>query len=81
MSNDAFVAIDGSKFRAANSRARNLSKGRLKSRLRQIDESIARYLGEIASTDRQEGEAWREVLYTTASAAIYFLPISQACFV
>jgi len=54
---DAFVAIDGSKFRAVNNRDRNLSKGKLKSRLRQIDESIARYLGEITSADRREGEA------------------------
>jgi len=54
---DAFVAIDGSKFKAVNNRDRNLSKGKLKSRLRQIDESIARYLGEITSADRREGEA------------------------
>ena len=54
---DAFVAIDGSKFRAVNNRHRNFSKGKLKRRLQQIDESIARYLGEIASTDRREGEA------------------------
>ena len=55
--NDAFVAIDGSKFRAVNNRDRNLSKGKLKSRLRHIDESIARYLGEIASADRRDSEA------------------------
>ncbi len=54
---DAFVAIDGSKFKAVNNRDRNLSKGKLKSRLQQIDESIARYLGEITSADRREGEA------------------------
>jgi transposase len=54
---DAFVAIDGSKFKAVNNRDRNLSKGKLVSRLRQIDESIARYLGEIASADRRDGEA------------------------
>lgn len=54
---DAFVAIDGSKFRAVNNRNRNFSKAKLKKRLQQIDESIARYLGEIASTDRREGEA------------------------
>ena len=54
---DAFVAIDGSKFRAVNNRNRNFSKAKLKKRLQQIDESVARYLGEIASTDRREGEA------------------------
>ncbi|MFT4826380.1 MAG: transposase [Halioglobus sp.] len=51
---DAFVAIDGSKFRAVNNRDRSLSRGKLKSRLRQIDESITRYLGEITSADRRE---------------------------
>ena len=54
---DAFVAIDGSKFRAVNNRNRNFSKAKLRARLQQVDESIARYLGEIASADRREGEA------------------------
>jgi len=56
---DAFVAIDGSKFRAVNNRNRNFSKAKIKKRLEQIDDSIARYLGEIASADRREGEATR----------------------
>jgi transposase len=54
---DAFVAIDGSKFRAVNNRNRNFSKAKIRKRLEQIDDSIARYLGEIASADRREGEA------------------------
>ena len=53
---DAFVAIDGSKFRAVNNRNRNFSKAKIKKRLQQIDASIERYLGEIASADRREGE-------------------------
>lgn len=51
---DAFVAIDGSKFKAVNTRDRNFTKAKMKRRLQQIDESIARYLGQIASADRQE---------------------------
>ena len=51
---DAFVAIDGSKFKAVNSRDRNFTKAKMKRRLEQIDESIERYLGQIASADRQE---------------------------
>lgn len=51
---DAFVAIDGSKFKAVNSRDRNYTKAKMQRRLQQIDESIERYLGQIASTDRQE---------------------------
>jgi len=54
---DAFVAIDGSKFRAVNNRNRNFSKSKIKARLQQIDASIERYLGEIASTDRREGDS------------------------
>jgi len=51
---DAFVAIDGSKFKAVNNRDRNFTKAKLKRRLQQIDQSIERYLGQIASADRQE---------------------------
>lgn len=53
---DAFVAIDGSKFKAVNNRDRNFTKAKMQRRLQQIDESIERYLGQIASADRQESE-------------------------
>ena len=53
---DAFVAIDGSKFKALNNRDRNFTQAKVKRRLRQIDESIARYLSEMESLDRQEAE-------------------------
>ena len=52
----AFVAIDGSKFKAVNNRDRNLTKAKMRRRLQQIDESIERYLGQMASADRQESE-------------------------
>ena len=48
----ALVAIDGSKFKAVNARDRNFTKGKIERRLEQIDESIARYLGQIESNDR-----------------------------
>jgi transposase len=51
---DAFVAIDGSKFKTVNSRDKNFTQAKLKRRLLQIDEGIERYLGQIASADRQE---------------------------
>lgn len=54
---DTAVAVDGSKFKGVNNRNRNFTKGKLKGRLRQIDESIERYLGEIASEDRREDKA------------------------
>lgn len=51
---DAFVAIDGSKFKAVNNRDRNFTKAKMKRRLQEIDQSIERYLGQIASADRRE---------------------------
>ncbi len=51
---DAFVAIDGSKFKAVNNRDRNFTKAKMHRRLQEIDASIERYLGQIASADRQE---------------------------
>ena len=53
---DAFVAIDGSKFKALNNRDRNFTKAKVKRRLQQIDESIARYLAEMDSADRRHDE-------------------------
>lgn len=51
---DSLVAIDGSKFKAVNNRNRNFTQAKIKLRLKQIDESIARYLGQIATADRME---------------------------
>src|ERR1700736_1728516 len=49
----ASVAIDGSKFKAVNTRDRNFTEGKMKRRLEQIDESIARYLSQLDTADRQ----------------------------
>jgi len=51
---EAFVAIDGSKFKALNNRDKNFTKAKVKRRLQQIDESIARYLSEMESLDRRD---------------------------
>jgi transposase len=53
---DAFVAIDGAKFKAVNNRDRNFTRAKMKRRLAQIDESIERYLGQLESADRQAPE-------------------------
>ena len=53
---DAFVAIDGSKFKAVNNRDKNFTKAKLKGRLRQIDQSIERYLGQLATAERHPDE-------------------------
>ena len=50
----ASVAIDGSKFKAVNNRDRNFTTAKMKRRLAQIEESVARYLEQLDSADRQE---------------------------
>lgn len=50
----ASVAIDGSKFKAVNNRDRNFTKAKMARRLQQIEESVARYLHQLDSADRQE---------------------------
>jgi len=54
---DAFVAIDGSKFKAVNNRDKNYTQAKLKRRLDDIDKNINRYLEQIASADRQDSLA------------------------
>jgi transposase len=44
---DAFVAIDGSKFRAVNNRDKNYTHGKIERRRGQIEQSIERYLTEL----------------------------------
>src|SRR5437899_2204475 len=48
----ASVAIDGSKFKAANARDKNFTEAKMKRRLERIDESIARYLSQLETADR-----------------------------
>ena len=50
----ASVAIDGSKFKAVNNRDRNFTAAKMQRRLKQIDESVARYLQQLDSADRQD---------------------------
>jgi transposase len=51
---EASVAIDGSKFKAVNARDRNFTRAKMKRRMKQIEESVARYLHQLDSADRQE---------------------------
>ena len=53
----AAVAVDGSKFKAVNSRDRNFTPAKVEARKRQIEESIQRYLDVLEKADRtQPGE-------------------------
>ena len=49
----ASVAIDGSKFKAVNARHKNFTQAKMKRRLERIDESIARYMSQLDTADRQ----------------------------
>src|ERR1700752_754106 len=50
----ASVAIDGSKFKAVNNRDKNFTRAKMDRRMAQIEESVARYLQQLDTTDRQE---------------------------
>ena len=49
-------AIDGSRFKADNSRDRSFSRGSIKHRMEEVEASIQRYLSALETADRQEGE-------------------------
>jgi len=51
---EAGVAIDGSKFKAVNNRDKNFTRAKMQRRMAQIEESVARYLHQLDSADRQE---------------------------
>jgi gas vesicle protein len=50
----AGVAIDGSKFKPVNNRDQNLTRAKMDRRMAQIEESVARYLQQLDTADRQE---------------------------
>ncbi len=59
---EASVAIDGSKFKAVNNRDKNFTRAKMERRLAQIEESVARYLSQLDSADRQEPSEARMTL-------------------
>jgi transposase len=63
---DVSVVIDGSKFKAVNNRDRNFTRAKMERRLAQIEESVARYLQQLDSADRQEPSEAR----TTKTASL-----------
>ena len=50
----ALVAIDGSKFKAVNTRDKNFTLGKIDKRQQQIEESIQRYLADLDTADRTQ---------------------------
>ena len=56
----AVVAIDGSKFKAVNTRDKNFTSAKLAKRIEQVEASIAHYLSALDTADRQESELAQE---------------------
>ena len=50
----ASVAIEGSKFKAVNTRDKNFTKGKVERRRAQLEESVARYLAQLDTADLQD---------------------------
>ena len=63
----ASVAVDGSKFKAVNSRDNNFTQGKIQRRQKQIEESVARYMSQLDTADRRiaAGEDRSEVVQLT----------------
>ena len=53
----ALAAVDGSKFKAVNTRDKNFTATKLMKRMEQVAAHIAGYLADLDTADRQEGEA------------------------
>ena len=52
----AVVAIDGSKFKAVNTRDKNFTVAKVAKRIEQVEASMARYLAALDRADRQDGD-------------------------
>src|ERR1700750_554037 len=50
----ASVAIDGSKFKAVNTRDKNFTKGKVERRRHTLEESVSRYLAQLDTANPQE---------------------------
>ena len=51
------VAIDGSRFKASNAKAKNFTREKLKRKLGEIDAAIARYMADLDRADAAEAES------------------------
>ena len=51
---EAIVAIDGSRFKAVNTRDKNFTRASIQRRMEQVEASIDRYLSALATADRHD---------------------------
>jgi transposase len=52
----AIVAIDGSRFKAVNTRDKNFTRASIQRRMEQVEASIDRYMSALETADRHEGD-------------------------
>jgi hypothetical protein len=52
----AVVAIDGSRFKAVNTRDKNFTRASIQRRMEQVEASIERYMSALETADRHDGE-------------------------
>jgi transposase len=52
----AVAAIDGSRFKAVNTRDKNFTRASIQRRMEQVEASISRYMAALETADRQDGE-------------------------
>jgi DNA-binding transcriptional regulator GbsR (MarR family) len=53
------VAIDGSKFKAVNSKKQNFNQAKLEKAIKEIDEKVDEYLFELDDNDKREPQLSR----------------------
>jgi hypothetical protein len=54
---EAFVAIDGSKFKAINNREHHFTLGKIERRERELEDSVQHYLDALETADRTQPQA------------------------
>jgi hypothetical protein len=74
----ASVAIDGSKFKAVNNRDKNFTRGKVERRRTQLEESVARYLAQLDTVDRQEPSETLELKKTRIKERLENLTVEMA---
>src|SRR5260370_37135596 len=74
----ASVAIDGSKFKAVNNRDKNFTRGNVGRRRTQLEESVARYLAQLDTADRQEPSETLELKRTRIKERLENLTVEMA---
>jgi len=74
----SIIAIDGSKFKAVNNRDKNFTRGKVERRRTQLEESVARYLAQLDTADRQEPSETLELKKTRIKERLENLTVEIA---